>query len=309
MRFLDLEKIPESSDVDLDGLRLHGMGTADVVLLHALTSPIHSHGAPARYPITVDRVPLTQTISFLKIRRTCTASECPKGLRGMFDLAKFNTTVPCDGVLCAAENIFGRERGALMVWTYLKFGVSLTPFVNVAGDRYGFSADTIRAVMMALASTPNRLRAKAFVNFSFFRADRNDDYRTITGARTIATNSGAVYNAIDKKTPPQQIGLFIHEIAHQVGGSDMGGPDSSPEWQVASGWKLIARGNQRYFGRDPWISKYQQTDAFEDFAETYSLFRLNPHRLKALSPGRFDFMKAQVFEGVDYLTNLCEGSR
>ncbi|CAN5481150.1 hypothetical protein BH10BDE1_BH10BDE1_24610 [soil metagenome] len=309
LRFFDLEKTPAVSDVELDGLQLRSLGPTDVVLLHALTSPVHSHADPASYPIIVNRERRSRTSSLIKIRRTCTTAVCKKGLRGMFDLAKFNSAVPCESAMCAAEKIFGRERAPLLVWTYLKYGVSLTPFVNVASDRYGFSADTIRSIIAAIASTPLRWRTTSFESFSFFRADRNQTYRTITGARAIATNNGAVYNAIDEKTPLQQVGIFIHEIAHQVGGSDFGGPDSSVEWQNASGWRLIARGTQRYYGRDPWFSKYQQTDAFEDFAETYSLFRLNPNRLRSFSPGRFNFMKSQVFSGVDYLTNLCEGTR
>lgn len=308
LRFLDLETTPAISDVDIDGLQLKSIGINDVVIVHALTSPVDSHADRIHYPIAVNRLTRSGT-AFLKIRRTCTTAECQKGLRGMFDLAKYNSTGTCESAVCAAERMFGRERATLLVWTYLKYRVSLTPFVNVVGDRFGFSADTIRSIIVALASTPQPWRTASFKDFSFFRTDRNEVYRTFTGARAIATNNGAVYGAIDEKTPLQQSGIFVHEIAHRVGGSDYTGPDSSVEWQLASGWRFIARGNQRYYGRDPWISKYQKTDAFEDFAETYSLYRLNPTRLKSLSPARFEFMKAQVFGGLDYLTNLCEGSR
>jgi hypothetical protein len=224
----------------------------------------------------------------------------------MFDLAKYNQTPVCHTALCAFERMFGRERAVLMTWAYLKYGVSLTPFVNIEGDRYGFSADTIRSIIVALHATPEALRTVGFKNFSFYRAQRDDTYRTVFGQRVIATNSGAVYSVVDEKSEVEQVGIFIHEIGHRVSG-EHNEKDGSLEWKNASGWKA-ARGDQRYFGTDPWLSRYQQYSGAEDFAETYALYRLNPERLQRLSSARFAYMKTHVFGGVDYFTNICDGS-
>jgi hypothetical protein len=46
---------------------------------------------------------------------------------------------------------------------------------------------------------------------------------------------------------------------------------------------------------DYWPTDYAQTNLWEDFAETVSLYLLNPERLATWSPERFAFMRRYVF--------------
>ena len=57
------------------------------------------------------------------------------------------------------------------------------------------------------------------------------------------------------------------------------------------------------------ISVYAQTNPFEDFAETYALYRLDPTRLKALSSARYTYMRDRVFDGIEYTQDPCSGSK
>jgi hypothetical protein len=50
-----------------------------------------------------------------------------------------------------------------------------------------------------------------------------------------------------------------------------------------------------------FVSDYAKTNAYEDFAESASFYRYFPAKLKAAAPAKYQFLKAKVFFGQEYL--------
>ena len=49
-----------------------------------------------------------------------------------------------------------------------------------------------------------------------------------------------------------------------------------------------------------FVSDYARTDEFEDFAETYRVYVLQPESLQLLSPVKYRFLQVEVFAGREY---------
>ena len=55
------------------------------------------------------------------------------------------------------------------------------------------------------------------------------------------------------------------------------------------------------------ISFYGNRGPYEDFAESYVMYRFDPKRMKDEFPKRYNFMLHNLFDGLEYTENLCEG--
>jgi hypothetical protein len=82
---------------------------------------------------------------------------------------------------------------------------------------------------------------------------------------------------------------LYHEVGHNV------------YWNVLPA-KLRSRWDEINFrgGPEGCISEYAKTSKREDFCETYAFYITAPHRLRAVSPEKYQFMLELVFKGREY---------
>jgi len=86
---------------------------------------------------------------------------------------------------------------------------------------------------------------------------------------------------------------LIHEISHSLD-DELPGPFQ--EWQGLSGW--FSENDQWFPARDPgFVNEYARGHPKEDFAESFTLYVLNPERLKQVSPAKFLFMDRLFKQG------------
>ena len=81
------------------------------------------------------------------------------------------------------------------------------------------------------------------------------------------------------------IKTMLHEIGHAVDYKMTGNEPTMPD-------KLHKNRNKP--------TPYARTNAYEDFAETFSIYILSPGYLLTKSPARYDFMRDKIFQGKEY---------
>jgi len=91
------------------------------------------------------------------------------------------------------------------------------------------------------------------------------------------------------RTPQDIYGTLTHEIGHNVHYNMR-----IDNLALANEWKNL-------FNQDVgFISAYARTNEFEDFAESYRAYVLDPESLLLYSPVKYEFMRVEVFEGYEY---------
>lgn len=266
----------------LDGLQLDQINTYDLRVIDRLTShrDMHSLAWKDQYK--------TETKTE---RNQATVDRYYKQMRPV-DLSRFNTTPSCRDALCAAESIFGKDRGRQILWASLTYGVNLSPYSHLHADKNGFSEKQMCALLIALSAMPEDLRAESFKNFGFFRFRRGYTLAAYADGTTIANAEGAVFDAIEKADFSKMIFVFVHELGHRAAQRGGVALDESEEWTRATSGPEV-------------ISAFAKTNLREDFAESFALYRLDSATLKKLSPERYEFMKDRAFRGLVFDADLC----
>lgn len=112
-----------------------------------------------------------------------------------------------------------------------------------------------------------------------------------------------------------RIAIIFHELSHILGyvNSKI---DDSHEWvNIDGGWGYSKRGLRkdgtifqgRSLNKAGNVSKYSMVNPAEDFAESVTAYRLNPELLMNSSEKRYNFLKENIFFGIEYLEkNECE---
>lgn len=281
----------KTKNINFDGMMLTDFPAYDLEVLNILT--IHSF---AKYDFSRSDYPIEKRIvgDTTYIKRNCESLTCKdRNLKNVFSLEKYSDNSACKDVLCASKKIFGENKGPKILWAYLKYGITLSSFVDVNGDPEGFDEDTIDAIIMALKITPVHLQEATTQGAIFYRFLKGQTLAIYGQNNGIIANAfGSVFDAIDKYSTAEKIYIFTHELGHRAEGY------KSQHLEKSDEWKSISKS-------DNAVSLYSKTSATEDFAETYALYRLNGKRLKETSPLKYKFMKERVFEGTEYLSNSC----
>lgn len=232
------------------------------------------------------------------IERACMTEACgAKEKEKRSDLSVFQKSrPPCSNALCGAKRIFGEDKGLLILWSYIKFGMNLSPLSDMQADPGGLDVDTLRAILGAATLVPEHLRGIALKDTGFFRFLKGSTLPFYKGQKVVANAFGGVFDPIDELTFSEKVYFFIHELAHRARLRELPSLDESLEWRQIS-------------ERGEWASKYAKVNAFEDFAESYTLYRLDPTRLKKISPERYSYFKRKVFDGLEFEHDVCAGSR
>ena len=216
-------------------------------------------------------------------------------------------------MICAAKRIFGDPKGVYLLYAYDKYGLHLSKYADVHADKDGFELDTVRAVMAAAQTTPVHLYGRALNGNKFYRYVRGHR-PSFQEKNVMASADGAIYDRISRSDSGEKIYILTHEIGHRAGVEGYGDMSKSEEWLSISGFKVVDKKEVHFEdyealeGRTS-VSLYSNKSSEEDFAETYAMYRLAPHRLLRISPRRYYYMKDNVFNGLEYTSDLCLGAK
>lgn len=214
----------------------------------------------------------------------------------------------CKNTICAAQKVFGKEKGVLYLYVAWKYGLVMSPLgydkikaPSPAQEEQRKAYFTIRdwnleeltPYLSAIAQLPKSLYPVPWTRFNMAGI--------VNPLNPLIYSNGTIlfYTPTESLTDSQKEHTTYHEIAHAIGGAT--GSDWSPDWLKASGW--VVNENKKFVRtRDSeFISLYSKQDYFEDFAETFTFYRFNPAKLKERSPLRYEYMKMHIYMGQEYL--------
>ncbi|WP_413943563.1 hypothetical protein [Bdellovibrio sp. HCB-162] len=217
---------------------------------------------------------------------------------------KFNVNSSCSKALCAAQKIFGRDVGPQMLFLMDKFDVNTSPYSFINADTFnGLEiVDVIRAFELV---NPDQIPFgfnKQLIRFKrgYTRAAYvSDDGTVLANASIELFDSWAQQNSLMR-----QYTLF-HEIAHNQADNQFSSYDRSASWLALGNWKETKSGDfvkekQKAMQGHPYVSKYGETNPFEDFAESVTSYRLNPALLKSKSMDKYNLIRLYVFDGLEF---------
>jgi hypothetical protein len=230
---------------------------------------------------------------------------------------------PCETTLCAAQKVFGEEKGAFYLAFMAKTGLNLSPL--------GY--DRLKAPVFRGETKPSDETLKEFRSLYMVRTWQDhelDPYLKAVmslpahffplpatrflpakhahhkGDHLHANATMLFYPNLFKQDKAYQRYTTVHELAHVI--SSAQGFDFDKEW-IGLSWKKSIDGKTFVHKNDHFVSAYAKATFFEDFAESFAAFRFNPSKLKKLAPLKYEYMKNKVFKGHSYLeTSECPES-
>lgn len=142
-------------------------------------------------------------------------------------------------------------------------------------------------------------------------------------SRGLANSTKMVLNARSTQSEDELRSVFIHEMGHLVDLGEMTGKhgtntafrdgkkrilsdDLSVQFYQMS-WRSADMRRENISDLD-FVSGYARTNCFEDFAESYLMYRLHGEKFRALSAGsdvlkqKYEFLRDEVFGGQEYNT-------
>jgi hypothetical protein len=236
----------------------------------------------------------------------------------VYDLSEFQRKAPeCHDIVCASRAIFG-DNGIALLYTYKVLGLNLSRYQSPSA--VDFSKDEIDAAIRAQLSLPLRLIQvddKQRTGAGFYRLPKGSARRQDNGLRG---GPGYILDSISSLSDAGKMYIFLHELGHMAAhrGKLPRGPagavvwERSEEWLQATDWNIhltpqYEQTKQVFGAPSETPSKYARANPYEDFAETFAVYRVAPDRLEKISPKRYAFMKAHVFDRVEYVRDLCRG--
>lgn len=204
----------------------------------------------------------------------------------------------CEKVLCAVQKIWGASMGRKILHMYLKHGYNGS---ELAFDNSGrFNEEELDDVLMTLDDLPPRMQPlgerknQRLVPFTPGYTLASYDENVLANAGIIVFDS---WRAKDRLT--RQYTMF-HEFAHNMSDRNSNADESS-DWLKLSGWKKV--GEEWKKREDACvISKYGETNPYEDFAEVATAYRYNAAGLESKCPQKYAYMRDRIFKGVEYKT-------
>lgn len=106
-----------------------------------------------------------------------------------------------------------------------------------------------------------------------------------------------VYAIGPNQSAAQILGTVTHEVGHNVHKNIR-----SKDMAIDGRWAKLHQQSQELFASQGlgFVSDYARTNKFEDFAETYRAYVLAPSFLKQVNPDKYEFMRLEVFAGLEY---------
>lgn len=119
------------------------------------------------------------------------------------------------------------------------------------------------------------------------------NYVTNGNARSLVVSNQINLSRKQLYTPEKMRGTLIHEIGHT---SDF---SSRPFGLVPTN-----RSSRKPYDQAPYVTKYAETNQYEDFAESYEEYHLRPDNLKREAPGKYADM--EEFNKQNFLERMVD---
>ena len=300
--------------VVLNGFEMHDIHYFDLALLSSLTSLVNSFDtnnwlfdARARAQTNMS---FEQRDGKFYIQRECNTAECQVYSEDLnlthrrLNLSQFNTRKDrCNNILCAVKQIFGSEQGPLILYALIKYKSYLSPYNFDQGINEVLPMPSLYAILTSYLAMPKHLHERTINHKGFFLGHKLFTYG-------IYANAGGIisHHLSNQGSLASQAVTFFHELGHRSGiileEDSLVYLHKSQSWYDSAGWVDYER-NLSLASSDVWPSEYARVNAGEDLAETFNMYRFTPAKLKEISPERYEYMKEEVFQGIEYIDNLC----
>lgn len=230
------------------------------------------------------------------------------GLWNIFDEEKntksqktFNIPSDCKKVICAAKSIFGENQGPKLLYLLDKYELNLSHEID--DNITAWKDSQLDTILEAVDDLPAHLIP--FERNQYFKHYKNGYGPS---ASTLANATITFYDPWDDlDSSEMQMYTVIHEIGHNIGSRL--NQDEDPEWLNITGWMELD-GEWKSYRDEKQVSKYGATNPAEDFAEAFSGYRYDPERLKRISPKKYEYMKKNVFLGLEYTSEAkCQDTQ
>ncbi|KHD88623.1 MAG: hypothetical protein OM95_07360 [Bdellovibrio sp. ArHS] len=222
----------------------------------------------------------------------------------------FNVNPSCKKALCAAEKIFGPSVGSQMVFLMERFDINTSRYSFFNADTFSASeiADIIRSFELVHPEQLPFQSNKQLIKFKrgYTRAAYGGD-----GDSVLANASIELFDSWSQESSLMRQYTLYHEIAHNYSNNHFSDYDRSNTWLALSNWKESSQGEFEAQKRKaqqghPFVSRYGETNPYEDFAESVTAYRFNPALLKKTSPEKYNLIKLLVFDGLEFTSSaLC----
>ena len=219
----------------------------------------------------------------------------------------------CRKVLCAVQEIFGKQEGPIILLILTEYDLNLSHLVWVNADP--FELNELNDILRTIEVVPNHLLPVG-LNQKFIRFVRGY-VRDGQSSGVIANSAMEYFDTWSEESPGVRRYSIYHEFAHNWSSLHANNIDVSPKWLEVAGWAAkdpnsdpntlsLTEDWTRHDSTKP-ISIYAKTNPFEDFAESVSAYRYAPQKLKELSRGKYNYVKNIVYGGMEF-TSDCTGS-
>lgn len=208
------------------------------------------------------------------------------------------TKSTCQDVLCATDELFGKDIGNRLLYLYLRHGFNAGPDKVVNPT---LTANNLEDITQAVEDFP----ATAFHSPKsriFLSETENSIW-----AQTLISDDHK-YNTMDftetwNKLPTREYKQYTvtHEFGHMLNASLFGKMSDTLEWRKISSTEPLNKFSNLVLAKSA-VSSYGMTSPSEDFAECVAAYRYNPKLLLGRSKAKYLFIKYAVYDGMEFLT-------
>lgn len=216
--------------------------------------------------------------------------------------ANYQVNPECKKVLCAVDKIWGQYVGRKLLFMNLKFGYNGSELVHANAARY--SDAEMDDLILAMSDLPQAMMPLGNNReiTKYLATESHPD----KGPTVWADSLVRLYAPWFRGPQGLRFQTLVHEMGHNINSSIS--PELNQRWLGMSSW--VKTGDKWEFDSVGACmpSRYALTSPLEDFAETSSAYRYNGRALLAQCPEKYNFMKDNVFHGVEYREeSQCSG--
>lgn len=184
---------------------------------------------------------------------------------------------------CRLNLIFGYEKSIKLLYIIHEFGYNpshLFTSRDFSAPYEEFSDEELVDVITAMAlfdSKRLKNQRKRFIRFTNY-----------SNGNSIANGRIHLFASWRKLARADRVAVVVHEIGHNIGYMRPNNDLSMSSYQVSKEWTSL-------YEQGCHISEYAKASQYEAFAESVSLFKLDPQTFKAVCPKNYQYLRS-VFD-------------
>ena len=200
-----------------------------------------------------------------------------------------------DSPIEASQRIFGNRVGLQLLYIFVRYQVNASHLQ--AKDTSPWTTEELDDVILGLSDLPKHLiplpinrytKRKGFV--SIMRHKRGDPLYDDEDAPTYADAGINFYDAWSElPTHFARRNRVLHEIGHSL--------QNLIRSVNEKNWENLSQRNKK---QASFVTRYAQTNSYEDLAESFITYRYVPQWLKKRNPEKYEYFREVYFDGVEY---------